>query len=278
MVRKTGLFFCALASALAISGCMFVPPTDSTSAISLNSRTLVWSDEFNQTASTDPDTSKWNYETGAGGWGNNEVEYYTTSRNNSWVDNGTLKIKAIKDSSMGSGSTWTSARLTSKLKGDWTYGYFEARIKLPPGYGTWPAFWMMPTDSVYGTWPKSGELDIMEHAPATSGLNHVYGTVHYFGTDGSGHVWTSLGSTTDTTATTAFHTYGVEWTSSAITLYYDGVMVGSAYPKFGDYTTWPFDRQFYFILNLAMGGNLGGTIDPALTSATYEIDYVRVYQ
>lgn len=268
------------AAAFLLAGCMFVPPEEEViestpEGISSSARyqTLVWSDEFDDSGSKNaPSSSNWSYQLGAGGWGNNEVQYYTDSRTNSWVDNGTLKVKAVK-----SGTSWTSARLRSINKQEWTYGYMEAKIRLPSGIGAWPAFWMMPTDSVYESWPRSGEIDIMEYSPGTVGVNQVYGTVHY-GVSNAAHIYTSIGKEEISSATSAFHRYGVEWTADTISWYVDGVQVGIPYRKTGDWTVWPFDQDFHFILNVAMGGNLGGTISSSLTEAVMEVDYVRVYR
>ena len=131
---------------------------------------LVWSDEFD---APDIDMTKWSYEVGTGnwGWGNGEAQYYTDNSNNSFIEDGKLIIKAIRQSY--SGSDYTSARMVTKNKGDWTYGRIEVRAKLPAGTGTWPAIWMMPTDSEYGGWPDSGEIDIMEHVGFDPGAIHA---------------------------------------------------------------------------------------------------------
>lgn len=240
-------------------------------------RTLVWSDEFDGTTNA-PDAAIWGYDTVdtvGGGWGNNEVQTYTNARTNSYVSGGTLKICAVKD---GSGN-WTSARLVTKGKKDFTYGYVEFRAKIPAGAGTWPAIWMLPTSSTYGTvyWPDNGEIDIMEHATSTTGLNKVYGTVHR--NAGSGGSGASAGTKTIATAASDFHTYAVEWRADAIVWYYDDVKLGE-YDRSGGsgWQWWPFDKDFHIIMNVAVGGNLGGTISPALAGDILEIDYVRVYQ
>ncbi len=259
----------SLSVVLMTSSCMFLPPEDS-STLTFDGLSLVWSDEFNG-ASDAPDSAKWTYDLGGGGWGNNEVQTYTDTRTNSYVSNGTLKIKALK-----SGSTWTSAQLKTQGKYSWKQGYIEARIKLPAGNGVWPAFWMLGNNIGTVGWPKCGEIDVMEYSPGTSGVNKVFGTVHYPDNNGN-RLFTSLGEKIDSTVTTAFHTYGVKWTSTEITLYIDGQKIGTPFKKMAD-TPWPFDQNFFIILNVAMGGNLGGTIDPALTQAIMEVDYVRVYQ
>ncbi|WP_304226243.1 glycoside hydrolase family 16 protein [Gracilinema caldarium] len=274
-MRKTRLMsitagcILALSVILITSSCMFLPPEDS-STLTFEGLSLAWSDEFDG-ASDAPDSAKWTYDLGGGGWGNNEVQTYTDTRTNSYVSNGTLKIKALK-----SGSTWTSARLKTDGKYSWKQGYIEARIKLPAGNGVWPAFWMLGDNIGTVGWPKCGEIDVMEYSPATTGVNKVFGTVHYATATGT-HDYRSLGEKIDSTVTTAFHTYGVKWTSTEITLYIDGQKIGTPFKKMAD-TPWPFDQNFFIILNIAMGGNLGGTIDSTLTQAIMEVDYIRVYQ
>ncbi|MEW6566376.1 MAG: glycoside hydrolase family 16 protein [Spirochaetota bacterium] len=264
---QTVLF--VLAMMMAMGGCMFLPPEDN-SLVDMDGRTLVWSDEFNGTSDA-PDSSKWTYDLGAGGWGNNEVQTYTNTRTNSFVSNGTLKIKAVK-----SGSSWTSARLKTQGLYSFKYGYIEARIKLPAGTGMWPAFWMLGNNIGTVGWPTCGEIDVMEYSPGVVGMYKVFGTVHYPDSNGA-HLYTSLGELIDSSVVSAFHTYGVKWDSTSLTLYIDGKKVGTTYTKKAD-TPWPFDQHFFIILNVAMGGNLGGTIPADLTETTMEVDYVRVYQ
>ena len=235
-----------------------------------NTRTLLWADEFSG-ASTTPDPSIWTYDLGAGGWGNGEVETYTNSRTNSYVSDGTLKIVAVK-----SGSSWTSARLKTKGLKDFTYGRVEFRAKVPVDAGSWPAIWMLPTGSVYGKWPASGEIDVMESAGGTTGVNKVYGTTHCNAGYGGGGKGTGSLLLTDITQ---WHTYAMEWTESTIYWYYDGVQKGSySNPKTSPASNgWPFDQDFHILMNVAMGGSLGGNITTTNTSITMEIDYVRVY-
>jgi len=248
---------------------MFLPPEEV--IITPEKGTLVWSDEFDD--GTVPDASVWTHEIGAGGWGNNEVQTYTNSSVNSYVSGGTLKIKALK-----ADSTWSSARLVSRDNKEWTYGYMEIRAKLPVGAGTWPAVWMMPADSYYGEWPASGEIDIMEHATSTSGLGNVFGTVHRQA--GYGAAGFSGGLRSIPGAGSSFHTYAVEWSANSIKWFIDDEYLGNTYSRSGGTGSawWPFDKPFYFILNVAIGGNLGGAISPTLTQDILEIDYVRVYR
>ena len=232
---------------------------------------LIWADEFNYVGS--PDASKWNYEvgTGNGGWGNNEEQFYTNRDDNSYVDNGYLTITAKKENY--GGSNYTSARLTTKNKGDWTYGYIEMRAILPSGVGTWPAFWMMPTDSVYGWWPNSGEIDIMEMVGRQP--TRIMGTVHTQAVHGSG----TGSSTTVATSTTDWNKYAIEWNESYIKWYVNDKLYFTYFKKTNASSdTWPFDQNFFVILNVAMGGNLGGTISSDFVEAQMKVDYVRVYK
>ncbi|MBN1414984.1 MAG: family 16 glycosylhydrolase [Bacteroidales bacterium] len=235
---------------------------------------LVWADEFNTEGL--PDSTRWSYDIGGGGWGNNELQYYTDRRlKNARVENGKLIIDAHNESYLG--STYTSARLVSKLKGDWLYGTVEVRAKLPVGLGTWAAIWMLPTDWEYGSWPSSGEIDIMEYVGYDT--NKVYGTIH---TEAFNHsLGTQKGSSvTLTDAADTFHVYKTSWTPEAIELYVDDTKYYTFNNLHTGYTTWPFDKRFHLVLNLAVGGSWGGSqgVDPTAFPARMEIDYARVYQ
>jgi beta-glucanase (GH16 family) len=226
---------------------------------------LVWADEFDTPGP--PSSTKWGYDTGAGGWGNNEAEYYTTRTDNSVVSDGTLKIILKKESYQG--SSYTSARMLTKGKFSFKYGRIEVRAKLPAGGGTWPAIWMLGDNLSTVGWPACGEIDIMEHLG--NQLNKIYGTLHYTGHSGGS---AEGGSTMITDATTDFHVYKCEWNSSTIKFFVDNAL----YYTHGNTSSLPFNQNFFIILNVAMGGNFGGTIDQAFVSAAMEIDYVRVYQ
>ena len=227
--------------------------------------TSAWSDEFNVDGA--PDSSKWSYETGAGGWGNNELQHYTNRPENVIVQNGTLRINAIKE--VYNGSNYTSARIITSGKKSFKYGRIDIRAKLPAGAGTWPALWMLGDNISTAGWPACGEIDIMEHIG--NNLNTIYGTLHYPGHSGGN---ADSSTTTVATATTDFHVYSIDWSSTAIKFYVDNQL----YRSFGNSNAVPFNSNFFFIFNCAMGGNFGGTIDPNFTSATLEVDYVRVYQ
>lgn len=230
--------------------------------------TLVWSDEFNGTTL---DGAKWTAETGGGGWGNNELQYYKAA--NATVSSGTLKITAKKERVQA--NNYTSARIKTYLKGDWTYGRFEARIKLPKGAGLWPAFWMMPTDSYYGTWPKSGEIDISELIGSKP--TNSFGTLHY-GTSSTDHQYKSSNFFLNSgTFADAFHTFAIEWQAGIIKWFVDDNLYQTLTTADISPYAWPFDKRFYIILNLAVGGTLGGTVDNTIFPVAMEVDYVRVY-
>ncbi len=238
----------------------------------------VWCDEFDYEGL--PNSDLWSYDTGGGGWGNGESQYYTNAdSDNAYVSDGTLKITALKESYMG--SEYTSARLVSTNKGDWLYGKIQVRAKLPSGDGTWPAIWMLPTDWEYGGWPYSGEIDIMEHVG--SDPYKVYGTIH---TGAYNHnLGTQIGySKTVNTAETEFHVYELEWEPGHMEVFVDGVSYGTfgynpmLNVNIDNEDAWPFDQRFHLIMNLAVGGSWGGSIDDEIFPQTLEVDYVRVYQ
>ncbi len=230
-------------------------------------QSLVFSDEFDTPGAPDP--AKWGYDigTGSGGWGNNELQYYTNRTDNVEVSGGTLKIIAKKETY--SGSAYTSARLLSQNKFSFKYGKVETRAKLPAGVGTWPAIWMLGNNIPTVGWPACGEIDIMEHRG--SELNKIFGTVHHPGHSGGN---ADGGTKVISNATTEFHIYRMEWSASTIKFYIDDVI----FYTFSNNSSLPFNQNFFLLLNFAMGGNFGGTVDPAFTNATFEIDYIRVYQ
>lgn len=235
---------------------------------------LVWEDNFDYTGLPDP--AKWGYDTGGHGWGNNELQYYTSDREqNARVENGKLIITAIKE--QYGNRQYTSTRLVSREKGDWLYGRVEVRAKLPTGKGTWPAIWMLPTDWEYGGWPDSGEIDIMEHVGYDQ--NRVHGTVH---TKAFNHMrGTQVGkSKLIPTASTAFHLYAIEWYADRIDFFIDDDKYFTFHNQNKTFSEWPFDKRFHLIMNIAIGGDWGGAqgIDPNLTQAVMEVDYVKVYQ
>lgn len=236
---------------------------------------LVWSDEFN--VSGTPDSTRWGYDMGsANGWGNNEQQHYTKDSKNVRIADGVLIIEAHKDSLAG--KAYTSARLTTKHKGDWTYGKIEVKAKLPVGRGTWPAIWMLSTDWRYGGWPASGEIDIMEHVGYDPGV--IHGTIH---TETYNHIKQTQkeGKVTVADAQQNFHVYGLNWTKDQMDFLVDDKVYCSVTrdPK-DDFKGWPFDQPFHLLLNFAVGGNWGGKegIDETIWPKRFEVDYVRVYQ
>ncbi len=234
--------------------------------------TPVWADEF--TTEGKPDTEKWGYDTGGSGWGNNELEFYTAGDNVS-QKSGLLLIQTRKEEK--GGRFYTSTRLVSKGKGDFLYGRFESRAKLPRGRGLWPAIWMLPTTSEYGGWPKSGEIDIMEQVGYDPYKVHM--TVH---TETYNHGrGTQRGAfKLVPSAMDSFHVYRIDWTPDRIQGYIDDVEVLYFPNERRSPNEWPFDKKFHWLLNVAVGGNWGGQqgVDDTIFPATMEIDYVRVYK
>jgi beta-glucanase (GH16 family) len=239
---------------------------------------LVWADEFN---GTQIDPAKWKFEVNGKGGGNGEMQYYTDRSQNASVEDGHLTITARKEEYQGPDGkrSYTSARLISKGLGDWEYGRFEARIKMPKGKGMWPAFWMMPTAEAYGIWPLSGEIDIAEVIGQEP--NIVYGTLHY------GDKWPNNVHSGDKYIlpngdfSDDFHVFAIEWQEGEIRWYVDGHLYDTQ-------TQWrtasapfpaPFNQQFYFVLNVAVGGAWPGPPNAATVfPQKMEVDYVRVYQ
>jgi len=235
----------------------------------------IWQDEFDYSGK--PDQKKWSYATGDNGWGNNELQNYTDRVENAHVENGNLVITAIKEQS--GKLNYSSARLVSKGKGDFLYGKFEIKAKLPQGRGTWPAIWMLGSDKVYGNkgWPDNGEIDIMEHVGFDQ--NRVHGNIH---TKAFNHaIKTNKGNNTlVNNASTEFHIYACQWTPEYISILVDG----AEYFKFVNepgysWEQWPFNKPFHFLLNIAVGGNWGGQkgVDDSIFPQKMEVDYVRVY-
>ncbi len=239
---------------------------------------LVWSDEFE---GEELDLEKWSYQTGTGAnyglinWGNNEQQFYTDREENLYLENGMLHIRAKEESF--SGRDYTSARIRTYSKAEWTYGRFEARAKLPEGQGLWPAFWMMPTDNVYGGWPKSGEIDIME------ALGHetdkAYGSVHY-GLDWPNNQFrTGTYTLSEGSFSEEFHVFSIEWEPEVIRFYVNDQLYFLVTPSHLAPYNWPFDQDFHFLLNVAVGGHWPGYPDET-TEFPQEmvVDWVRVYQ
>jgi beta-glucanase (GH16 family) len=240
---------------------------------------LVWADDFDRPGL--PDASKWQYDTGRNreGWHNRELQYYAAARRaNSEVRGGHLHLtarrEALRDAPDWGGQAYTSARLMTRDQAAWTYGYFEIRAKLACGKGTWPAIWMLGRE---GDWPAAGELDIVEHIGHEPG--RVFSTVH----TASGYAGQGKGGTTAVpSACTAFHTYQMLWTADAVRFGVDGREHAryerQAQGQGHDARQWPFDKPQFLILNIAVGGDLGGKVHESDLPATMQIDYVRIYQ
>jgi beta-glucanase (GH16 family) len=239
--------------------------------------TLFWSDEFDGTGL--PATAKWSFDIGSNGWGNNEIQNYTNLTQNVRQEGGVLVIEALK-----SGSNWTSARIITNNKYEFTYGRIVFRAKLQAGSGTWPALWMLGENFSTAGWPACGEVDVMEHVGKEPGIVHS-----------SLHTSSSSGNTVNTatkfvsTYNTDFHLYEAAWKSDRIEFSIDNNLYYTYKPTVYNNATWPFNKPCFIIMNIAMGGNWGSDpqyetdglkngIDPALTSARMEVDYVRVYE
>jgi beta-glucanase (GH16 family) len=257
-----------------IAGCSFPD--------SLDAYTLVWSDEF---SGTELDTSKWSYQIGdgcevnlCGGWGNNELQYYTSRPENISLANDRLIITAKKETPLYQGRAYTSARIRSLNKGDFRYGRIDVSARMPKGQGIWPAIWMLPSDTVFGEWPKSGEIDIAElvgHEP-----NILHGTLHYGPlypqNRSKGYQDTlSSGNFSD-----GFHVFSVQWQEDCIRFLLDDEPYGKPISR----TTllpygFPFTERFHLLLNVAVGGNWPGNPNAStLFPQKMYVDYVKVYQ
>lgn len=225
---------------------------------------LVWFDEFNTDGAPDP--AKWTYDLGANGWGNSEKQNYTNLAKNAKVLGGSLIITAIKEAS--GGAEYSSARIKTQGLYDFKYGKIEMRAKMPTGAGTWPAFWSLGAGA--GTWPAIGEIDFMEFVGAKP--LQTQSALHYPGSSGGN---AAVKTTVIANAASEFHIYKTIWSPKTIRFYLDGAL----YFTFDNSdTTLPFHNNFFMILNLAMGGSLGGAIDPAFTQSSMEVDYVKVFQ
>ncbi|MFT3997938.1 MAG: glycoside hydrolase family 16 protein [Asticcacaulis sp.] len=236
--------------------------------------TLSWADEFDRPGLPDPKVWTYDVQANRTGWYNNEKQYYAAARlQNSEVRNGTLRVTARRERLTSAadygGQAYTSARLMTRGKVGFLYGFYEIRAKLPCGQGSWPAIWMLGTEA---EWPDGGEIDIMEHVGKTPGT--TYGTVHTrasFGKPGSGN------GIDVPDACSAFHNYQLLWTPDRLDFFVDGVRFHT-YAKTDTPDAWPFDRPQYLLINLAVGGNMAGEVDDTIFPRTLEVDYVRVYK
>jgi beta-glucanase (GH16 family) len=243
--------------------------------------TLVWSDEFNAGDGSVPDASKWTFETGGNGFGNQELEYYTSRPQNAEIRNGNLVITARREHFTGSDHVtreYTSARLSTSKKFAQTYGRFEARIKIPYGQGMWPAFWMLGDDISKIEWPGCGEIDIMENIGREPSI--IHGTIHGPGYSGAKGIGSPFAFPDHRRFANDYHVYAVEWSPNEIKFYVDDNLYATRTPAdLPPGTKWIYDHPFFIILNLAVGGSWPGSPDANTTfPQKMLVDYVRVYK
>jgi len=246
------------------------PETTSTVTTLQSELALVWSDEFDATTLN---LDNWTYELGDGcpnlcGWGNSELQEYT--EDNHRLEDGMLIISAQKINN----SNYTSTRIVTKGKKEFQYGRIEARVKVPSGAGMWPAFWALGNDIETNSWPNCGEIDIVEYVGKNPG--QIFTSVH---------TPSSYGNTVNSMITNVpnveedFHNYAVEWNENFIDFFFDDTRVYTYFVQTKNQNTWPFNKPFFFILNLAVGGNFGGPVANNIEfPREFIIDYVRVYQ
>ena len=251
----------------------------------MESKKLLWSDEFDGVVNSAPRADYWNFDIGDGsevgipGWGNQEREWYLPEQARI---NGESQLVITAERNLnselypayyGEPAEWVSSKLTTKDKVEVLYGLIEARVKIPTGAGTWPAFWMLGNNLVEDTWPICGEIDILEVRGRDPG--NLVATLHgpgYFGEHGCGKEWRTPVSMNDD-----FHTFGIEWLPDSITWLFDGKPFSRKIKADVAPNEWVFDHPFYIITNLAMGGGFTGEIDPNLNKAEMLIEYIRVY-
>ena len=263
------LFLCAYAAA------------QTSSTASSSQWTLVWSDEFNAANGSPVDAFKWVSETGGGGWGNNELESYTSRAQNAYQQDGNLVIKILREkftASDGIARDYTSARLKTMGKFTQAYGRFEARMKIPRGQGIWPAFWMLGDDIDKVGWPTSGEIDIMENIGKEPAL--IHGTIHGPGYSGAHGIGAPADLPAKQAIADAFHIFAVEWEPNVIRFYLDDHLYTTRTPAdLPSGAKWVYDHPFFLLLNVAVGGDWPGNPDASTAfPQTMLVDYVRVYR
>lgn len=239
---------------------------------------LVWNDEF---SNSKINLDKWSHEIGGHGWGNNELQYYSDKDSTAFIKDGKLVLRAdVVPQGTGSSDNlryFKSARLRTSGKGDWRYGRIEVKAKVALGQGIWPAIWMLPTDWMYGEWPQSGEIDIMEHVGYDPG--NVHGSIH---TDSYNHKINTQrgGSLKLDNIDNAFYVYAVEWFEDKIDFYIDNEKYFSFQnDKKNNFQTWPFNQRFHLLINIAVGGDWPGSPNETTNfPAEMKIDYVRIYE
>ena len=252
-----------------------VEQVDSSSQDAVENTTLKWSEEFNGTT---VDTTQWNYKLGASGWGNNELQNYTNGLNTEVAD-GSLKIIVKKEGKGQKVGNYTSARMTSTQKVQ--YGHVAIRAKMPDykGKGIWPALWMLGADITEIGWPQCGEIDVMEYV--SKNPDQVLQTIHSVANNHSNGTQISTDFIPLSTIEEEFHIYGLLWKEDQLQFYIDSpdnITLTIDRPEDYNNDNWPFMKEYYFILNIAVGGNLGGEVDDLIFPSVMEVDYVRVYE
>ncbi len=267
-------FFCC-ASILLISGSLSSTQAQPTGSIPGDWQ-LVWSDDFHQANGSSVNPSKWTFETGGDGWGNNEMEFYTTRTNNVRIEDNKLVIEADKENF--GGRHFTSGRILTRGHFAWTYGVFEARIKIPSGQGIWPAFWLLGNDISTNSWPNCGEVDIMENIGREPGA--IHGTIHGPGYSGAHGIGMPVYLPNQERMADDFHVFAVDCEPGSISWFLDGkkyfTVTQSSLPKGA---AWVFNQPKFILINLAVGGFWPGY--PDQTSSYPQkmvVDYVKVYQ
>ncbi|HEY0699728.1 MAG TPA: family 16 glycosylhydrolase [Micromonospora sp.] len=278
MARRRPLIALALVGA-AVAATLTAPATSGPARAEPGA--ITWSDEFNGAAGTPPDSGKWRYDIGGSGWGNNELQYYTSSTSNAAHNGaGQLVITARKENPGNyqchyGYCQYTSARLLTLQKFSQTYGRFEARIKIPRGQGIWPAFWMLGADIATNPWPNSGEIDVMENIGREPGT--VHGSLHGPGYSGGSSLTGAYTLPIGQAFADAVHTFTVDWAPDSITWYVDGIQYLRKTPADAGGNRWVFDHPFFLLLNVAVGGYWPGYPDGSTVFPQQMlVDYVRV--
>jgi beta-glucanase (GH16 family) len=271
---------CAL-SLFTIVGGLLLSVRPTVSAIEKPTWKLVWSDEFNGRSGSAVDATNWSFDIGGKGWGNNELETYTSRTANAHLENGSLVIKAIKETFTGPDNItrdYTSARVLTKHKFSQAYGRFEARIKIPFGQGIWPAFWLLGDNIDTARWPNCGEIDIMENIGREPSL--VHGTFHGPGYSGGKGIGAAYPLSGGKKFADDFHTFALEWEPNVMRFYVDGNLYQTRTPAdLPPGAAWVFDHPFFIILNVAVGGAWPGNPDATTVFPQQMlVDYVRVYR
>ncbi len=286
-MRKLGAIGFAFVLSSSLAGCGEGINTGVVIGLPSSSRTdsgkwtLAWSDEFNAANGSQPDPAKWTYDLGGDGWGNKELEYYTRRRANASIQNGMLAIQALRENYTGTDGVprpYTSARLKTQGRFQQAYGRFEARVKVPYGQGIWPAFWMLGADIAQVDWPACGEIDIFENIgnePST-----IHGTVHGPGYSAGKGISGAYTLPNAQRFADDFHVFAVEWEPSQVRFYVDSALYKTVAPAdLPKGTTWVFDKPFFLLLNVAVGGDWPGSPDSTTVfPQTMLVNYVRVYK